>query len=174
MAQFTLAVEEFKAPTFPQLTNIEPSDFRSPLIPSATGTATSSLNITISLPFGRDKDPLYPATHLQLCFKCEGTGSTFLPDVVTSRDLHLDNSTTGSILYNIELLPGSVPRMKVNHGQTTTAEVVIYAWKREKLLGNYTAGFIAELGVVGLKSTELALSRQKAWNKAQAKSTTSE
>lgn len=172
MAQFSLTVEEFKPPTFPQPINIEPSDFRSPLIPSATGTPTSSLDISISLPFARsNKDPLYPATHLQLSFKYEGTGEIFLPAVIMSQDLHC--SATVSYLYDIEVLPRSIPRAKVNHGATSTAEVVIYAWKGEKLLGNWTAGCIAELGIVGLKSTEVALLRQKTWKVAQRESTVS-
>jgi len=172
MAHFS-TVEELKPPTFPQLANInfvKPSEFRSPLIPSATGTAISSLKINISLPFTRpNKDPLYPATHLQLCFQCEGSGSAFLPEVITSRDLN-SAADTNLKLYSIELLLLSIPRMKVNHGQTSTAEVIIYAWKREKLLGNWTAGYIEELGVVGLKSTELALLRQKVRNERQKKS----
>lgn len=56
----------------------------------------------------------------------------------------------------------NIPRAKVNHGMTSTAEVTVYAWKGEKLLGKWTVGQVEGLGIEGLKSSDLAISRAEA------------
>jgi hypothetical protein len=41
------------------------------------------------------------------------------------------------------------------------AELIVYAWKGEKLLGKWTVGEIDGLGIAGMKSNELAMLRSE-------------
>ncbi|RDW82339.1 hypothetical protein BP6252_03451 [Coleophoma cylindrospora] len=162
MSQFSLSVLSYTPPTLPdQPIDIQASDFRSPHLPSIVA-ATSRLLFTISLPSARANDPLYPATHLQLTYTFEGTGEIFIPNVITSKDL-IESSAEGETnLYNVQVPEGEIPRPKVNHGTTSTAEVSVYAWRREKLLGKWNVGQVKGLGIVGLKSEPIHILRQKA------------
>ena len=59
--------------------------------------------------------------------------------------------------------PDEIPRAKVNQGATSAADVNIYAWRNEKLLGKWNVGRVEGLGLTGLKSHDVALLRQAAW-----------
>lgn len=164
LPHFSLSVRSFTPPTLPErLADTPASEFRSPLIPSVAA-ATSPLTFIISLPCARDTDPLYPATHLQLTYNFEGTGEVFIPDVITSRDL-VDSCSEGETekLYRAQAAPAQIPRPKVNEGATGDAEVFLYAWRREKLLGKWSVGCVQGLGIEGLKSNPLALLRRDTW-----------
>lgn len=130
MSQFSLTLRSFTAPTLPdQPVNIQPSDFKSPLSPRSVAVATSPLIFTLSLPAARAKDSLYPATHLQLTYAFEGTGESFVPNPITSKDL-IDSSTEEeSKLYTVQVSPEDVHRTKVAHGRTSDGEVSVYVWK---------------------------------------------
>ncbi|KAH8667034.1 hypothetical protein BX600DRAFT_463055 [Xylariales sp. PMI_506] len=169
MAQFSLSVRSFTPPTLPDRPVDAPaSAFRSPKIPSIAA-ATSPLFFTLSLPSARDKDPLYPATHLQLSYHHEGTGEVFPSDNITAQDLvKSDADDDDEHLYIVQIPPKEIPRAKVNEGTSSNAEVNVYAWRREKLLGKWKVGEIEKLGFEGLKSTPLAVLRQKTW-KAQSR-----
>lgn len=157
---FSLSVQSFTPPTIPdQPADAKPSDFRSPLLASSL-PATSPLYFTLALPNARDNNPLYPASHLHLSFLYEGSGEILNPDPITSKDLVKSATETEPNLYDVQVHPDDLPRAKVNQGTTSTAEVIIYAWKGEKLLGKWDLGRIENLGLVGLKSGELALKRQ--------------
>ncbi|KAL1880071.1 hypothetical protein Daus18300_001434 [Diaporthe australafricana] len=172
--EFSLCVRSFTPPTLPdQPANASPSEFRSSLIPSAAA-ATSPLCFTVSLPCARDTDPLYPATHVQLTYKFEGTGEIFIPNVITSRDLEKASSIeveaeaevggqAGENVYVVQAPQQEVPRPKVNEGAPSAAEVSAYAWRGEKLLGKWSVGRIEGLGIVGLKSNPLAILRRDTW-----------
>lgn len=161
--QFSLSVHSFTPPTLPDRpADVPASAFRSSLIPSPAA-ATSPLCFTVSLPSGRDTDPLYPATHLQLTYNFEGTGEIFIPDVVTSRDLIKSADDTEPNLYEVRTPADKVPRAKVNEGAPSAAEVSAYAWRGEKLLGKWTVGRVEGLGIVGLKSNPLAILRRDTW-----------
>lgn len=164
--QFSLTVHSFTPPTLPARPADTPdSALRSPHILPPAAVATSPLTFTISLPSARDNDPLYPATKLQLSFSHQGTGEVFPPRVVTSQDLIKADEPEGEgeqHLYTVQVPPNEVPRAKVSHEQTTDADVSVYAWKGEKLLGKFLVGRIEGLGFEGLKSNPLAISRQKA------------
>ncbi|KAG6363682.1 hypothetical protein INS49_008783 [Diaporthe citri] len=95
-------------------------------------------------------DPLYPATHLQLSYNFEGSGKVFIPDVITSRDLVQSGSEAEPSLYEVQALADKVPRAKVNEGAPSAAEVYVYAWRGEKLLGKWNVGRVEGLGIVGV------------------------
>lgn len=164
LPQFRLSIQSLTPSSLPErLPDTPASEFRSPLIPSVAA-ATSPLIFIISLPCSRVTDPLYPATHLQLSYKFEGSGDVFVPDVITSQDLVRSGSEDGTEkLYSVQLAPKQIPRPKVNKGATSDAEVFVYAWRREKLLGRWTVGCIQGLGLEGLKSHPLALLRRDTW-----------
>lgn len=161
--QFSLSVHSFTPPTLPDRPADAPaSALRSPLIPSVAA-ATSPLCFTVSLPSARDTDPLYPATHLQLSYNFEGTGNVFIPDVITSRDLAESASGAETSLYEVQTPADKVPRAKVNEGAPSTAEICVYAWRGEKLLGKWTVGQVEGLGIVGLKADPLSILRRDTW-----------
>lgn len=162
MSQFSLCVQSYTPPSLPdQPVDIQASDFRSPLQLSSVA-ATSPLLFFISLPSARTNDPLYPATHLQLAYNFEGTGEVFLPKVITSKDLIGSSDEAETNLYSVQVSSEDIPRAKVNHGTTNTADVIVYAWRREKLLGKWNVGQVEGLGIVGLKSEPIHILRQKA------------
>lgn len=168
--QFSLSIQSFTPPSLPDRPADAPaSAFRSPLIPSAAA-ATSPLCFTVSLPSSRDTDPLYPATHLQLSYHFEGSGEVFIPDVITSRDLLKSGSQDEPHLYEVQTPADKVPRAKVNEGAPSAAEVYVYAWRGEKLLGKWNAGRVEGLGIVGLKSDPLAVLRRDTWAAKKAAS----
>ncbi|KAK2603099.1 hypothetical protein N8I77_009581 [Diaporthe amygdali] len=163
--QFSLSVHSFTPPTLPDRPADAPaSAFRSPLIQSVAA-ATSPLSFTISLPSARDTDPLYPATHLQLSYNFEGTGEVFIPDVIKSQDVKVEASSEAESerLYVVRSPADQIPRAKVNEGATSAAEVRVYAWRGEKLLGKWSVGRIEGLGIEGLKSHPLAILRRDTW-----------
>lgn len=158
---FTLSVHSVRLPTLPQLpADLEPSDIRSGLTLSAL-SATSPLQITLSLPLTKPKDPLHPATHLQLSYKYRGTGEIFIPESITRERLVWIEDQ----LFELEVPPKDIPRAKVNHEQTTTAEVLVYAWKGEKLLGKWSVCQIEGLGIEGMKSDGVPRLRYETWMK---------
>jgi hypothetical protein len=169
MSQFNLSILSYTPPTLPdQPININASDFGSALLPSIIA-ATSPLLFTISLPSARANDPLYPATHLQLCYSFEGTGEVFIPNSITSKDLIKSSAKGETNLYSVQVSSGDIPRTKVSHGMTTTAEVSVYAWRREKLLGKWNVGRVESLGITGLKSEPIHILRQKATEHLRSK-----
>lgn len=159
--QFTLSVHSVRLPTLPRLPpDLEPSDIRSGLTPSAL-SATSPLQLTLSLPLAKPKDPLHPATHLQLSYKYQGTGETFVPESITRERL----AWIEDQLFELEIPSKDIIRAKVNHEQTTTAEVLVYAWKGEKLLGKWSVCHIEGLGIGGMKSDGVPRLRYETWMK---------
>lgn len=170
--QFSLSIHSFTPPTLPERPVDAPaSAFRSPLIPS-TAAATLPLRFTVSLPTARETDSLYPATHLQLSYNFEGSGEVFIPDVITSKDLTKSESEAEPNLYEVETPAQNVPRPKVNEGAPSAAEVFLYAWRGEKLLGKWTVGRVEGLGIEGLKSDPLAILRRDTWAAKKAASST--
>lgn len=170
--QFSLSVRSFTPPTLPPQPADAPADaFKSPHIPSIAA-ATSPLFFTISLPSARENDPLYPATHLQLSYHHEGTGEVFPSRSIQSQDLAKSDAEgeEGENLYVVEVPPHEVPRTKVNHETTSDADMSVYAWRREKLLGKWHVARIEKLGFVGLKSDPQAILFQKAGDARRAKS----
>ncbi len=163
MPQFDLSVRSFEPPTLPaRPADAPPSAFRSPHITSVAA-ATSPLFFTLSLPYAREENPLYPATYLQLSYNHEGTGEIFPPTTITAQQLVKSGTDGDEHLYIVEVPPNEIPRTKVNEGTTSDADVSVYAWRREKLLGKWAIGRIENLGFTGLKSTPLAILRQKTW-----------
>ena len=165
MAQFDLSIQSFTPPTIPETPpDIPPSAFKSPHLPSPV-PVTSPLAFSVSLPSARDKNPLFPATHLQMTYSFEGTGEIFMTTLITSKDLvKLDTGADAeSTLFQVRIDPKDIPRPKVNHETTTDAHVRVYAWKREKLLGKWDVGDVEGLGISGLKSNDLAVLRQQTW-----------
>lgn len=160
---FTLSIHSVTLPNVPeQPPDLEPSDIRSPISASAL-SATSSLRITLSLPLAKPKDPIYPATRLQLSYKHQGTGEIFIPESITRERLVWVEDQ----LFELEVPPKDIPRAKVNHEQSTTAEVLLYAWKGEKLLGKWSVCEIEGLGIEGLKSDGVPRVRYETWMKAR-------
>lgn len=96
---------------------------------------------------------------------------TYLPDQITSKDL--SKSDTGddpeAKIFIIEIPPNKVPRAKVDEGTSGDAEIRMYAWKNEKLLGQYEVGTVHGLGLTGFKATEISLRRQEVRDAAKAK-----
>ncbi|KAG9247118.1 hypothetical protein BJ878DRAFT_477658 [Calycina marina] len=189
MSKFSLAVHSYTPPTLPpQPSDIQAatSDFKSPMLSSrSVAAATSPLLFIIALSAARPTDPLYPATHLQITYRFEGTGEIFVPNLITSKNLVEVSGETSSRdavessneaveeregegedakkLYRVEIPPADILRAKVNEGTTNDADVSVYAWRREKLLGKYAIGRIEGLGIVGLKAEPIHLLRQKNW-----------
>lgn len=124
----------------------------------------------MSLTSARDADPLYPATHLQLSYNFQGTGEVFIPDVIGPRDLVKSDDEAEPNLYEVQAPADKVPRAKVNEGAPSAAEVSVYAWRGEKLLGKWTVGRVEGLGIEGLKSDPLAVLRRDTWAAKKAAS----
>ena len=155
MSQFSLKVESFSPPSLPDYTDVPVSALKP--LSNNIASATSPMTFTMSLgPRG-----LYPATHLQLCYVFEGTGSIFPPEPITAGDLVKIGD-----YYEATVLPKNIVRSKVNEGESSTGKVVVYAWKGEKLLGSWEVGTIEGLGLEGYKSTDLARRRVEQWKKA--------
>lgn len=168
MSKFELSVHSFTPPTLPeQPTDVSPDEFRSPL-GTTIARATSPLCFTVSLPSARKTNPLFPAGHLQLVYHWEDTGDVFVPRVLTSKDLDDVSTEAEPNLYSVQIPPSEIARAKVNHGTTSTADVQVHAWKREKLLGKWHLGQIEGLGFVGLKSGPEAVALQKIWGDKRA------
>lgn len=170
-AEFSLSIISLTPPDLPP----PPPDatektIKSPLIPHAA-SATSPLLITISLPPGREKDPLWPATHLTTSVHWDNSGSVYQPDQITSKDLIKsdDGDDPDAKIFTIEIPPKRVPRAKVDEGTSGDAEIKLYAWKNERLLGQYDAGTIRGLGLIGFKASEISLRRQEVRDAAKAK-----
>ena len=100
------------------------------------GRGHQTMKSCFSLPSARTNDTLCPANHLQIIFKFEGTSEIFIPNIITSKDLTESISEDGETkLYGVEVYSSDIPRTKLNHGTTSTVEVSVYVWRREKLLG---------------------------------------
>lgn len=170
MAEYNLSVHSFTPPSFPEVPKeTQPSEIRSGLIAGSSAAATSPLFFTLSLPGAGEKNPLYPATHLQLTYAYAGTGEIFVPNLIMPGDLTKSPSSDDeqSMLYNVQISPQDIARVKVNEDESPDAEVRLYAWRNEKLLGKWTLGMIKGLGIEGLKSSDLAKKRVEHW-KAEA------
>ncbi|KAJ2966105.1 hypothetical protein NQ176_g10304 [Zarea fungicola] len=172
MAEYNLSVHSFTPPSFPEVPKeTQPSEIRSGLIAGSFAAATKPLFFTLSLPGAQEKNPLHPATHLQLTFAYAGTGEIFVPNLIMPGDL-TESTSAGdaqSTLYNVEISPRDIARVKVNEGESPDAEVRLYAWRKEKLLGKWVIGTIKGLGIEGLKSTDLAKKRVEHWKAEAAK-----
>lgn len=162
--QFNISIDSVKLPSLPQKSIDEtiPGTIRSPLIPSSL-CATTPLCFTCHLSLARPKDPLYPATHLQLSYNFHDTGEVFIPRSITSERLIPVEGADQR--FEIQIPVEEISRAKVNHGATTDAQVAIYAWKGEKMLGKWIVCKIEGLGVEGLKSNDLAMLRVETWKK---------
>lgn len=155
MQPFTLTVHSFEAPTVPA----QPAD----LLQHADHTITvippaSPLRFTLALPSARDNNPLFPATHLQLSYVFSNTCEVFDPVSLSSEDL----SSRGGLeqnLYSVIVPASRIPRAKVNGDGSLDADVILYAWKRGKLLGKWTLGRIEGLGFAGSREQQLAKRR---------------
>ncbi|KAJ6782145.1 hypothetical protein PWT90_07437 [Aphanocladium album] len=171
MSQYNLSVHSLTPPTLPEIPEgTQPSDIRSGMIPGSFAAALSPLRFTLSLPDARPKNPLYPATHLQLTYFYPSSGEIYVPNLITPRDVvKADDDEEQSTLYNVEIAPPDIVRVKVNEGETPDAEVRVNAWRNEKLLGKFTLGIIEGLGIEGLKSFDLAKRRVEAWKETAAK-----
>jgi hypothetical protein len=128
--------------------------------------AKTPLRFTLYLPNAKLTNLLFPASHLQVVFTFQGTGSMFLPRFIASADLEPIEGEEN--LYEAKVAGGEVPRVKVNEGQTTDATVSVNAWKGEKLLGKFEVGGIDGLGFEGLKSEPIHKRRVEQWNKMNA------
>jgi hypothetical protein len=163
-ATFTLSVHSMTPPELPpQPTDLPATAFKSSLISGSPVAATSPLLFTLRLPNARPKNPLLPASHLQVVFSYHGTGDIFLPRFITPGDLvHVPGEGD---LYEAQVAGDDVPRVKVNIGETSDATVSVYAWKGEKLLGRFEIGKIEGLGLIGLKSEAIHKRRVEEWMK---------
>ena len=169
--KFSLTVRSFTPPTLPVVdAEIEPSAIRSPHIPNVL-SPTSSLYFVVFLPSARNKDPLYPATHLQMAYQYEGTGEVFSSNLIMARNVVSSGTEEEPTLYTIEVPPESIPRVKVNHGESPLAEVRVRAWRDEKLLGMWPVGIIENLGLEGFKSQPIHLRRVEQWKATKAAAT---
>lgn len=114
---------------------------------------------------------MLPATHLTSSVHWDNSGSVYQPDQITSKDLIKsdDGADPDAKIYTIEIPPNRVPRAKVDQGTSGDGEIKLYAWKNEKLLGQYGAGTIRGLGLLGFKSSEISLRRQEVRDAAKAK-----
>lgn len=171
MPDYELSVTSFTPPTFPEIPEgTQPEQVRSPLIVGALEAATSPLQFTLSLPGARPTNPLHPATHIQLTYTYPNSGEVYLPHSIMPSDLvRADAGDERSTLYDVELGPKDIARAKVNEGESPDAEVKVYVWRNEKLLGKWTVGIIKGLGLEGLKSFDVAKRRVEYWKEQKAK-----
>lgn len=110
-----------------------------------TTTTNRPLSIKLRLPnaVNDSNRPLHPATHLQLSYIYAGdkTHEIFMPRPITSETMELLNQEEG--LFEIEVAKAEIPRAKFG----IEAEVVLYAWRRENVLGRWSVGEVK--GLVG-------------------------
>ncbi|KAJ4144276.1 hypothetical protein LMH87_003166 [Akanthomyces muscarius] len=165
MPEYRLSVHSLTPPALPAIPeDAHHTDIRSGLSEGAKGSsyaaATSPLRFTLSLPDARPKNPLHPATHLQVTYFYAGSGESYVPRLIMPTDVvKTDADDDSSTLYEVELGPADISRVKVNEGETPDAEVRVNAWRNERLLGQFTVGVIKGLGIEGLKSWDLAKRR---------------
>ena len=166
--KFTLTVDSFTLPSLPDVPpDIDPSTIRAPSIPNAL-SPTTPLYFTVSLPCAREKDPLYPATHLQMAYFYEEKAEVISTNLITNKNL-VDSSTEEKPhFYTVEVPPESILRAKVNHEESPAAEVRVRAWRYEKLHGMWVVGRIENLGLEGFKSEPLYRRRVEQWKANQA------
>ncbi|KAJ3498747.1 hypothetical protein NLG97_g887 [Lecanicillium saksenae] len=165
MSEYKLSVHSLNPPTLPEVPEgTQPSEIRSGMIPGSFAAASSPMRLTVSLPGARPNNPLHPATHLQLTYLYPGTGEIYVPEFIMPEDVvKADDGDEASALYNIEIAPRNIVRVKVNEGETPDAEVRMNAWRNEKILGKFTLGVVEGLGIEGLKSFDVAKRRVEAW-----------
>ena len=109
-----------------------------------------------------------------LSYNFKGTGEVHVSRQFTSQDLVLvqagsdEDSEQVEPVYEINVQPEHICRVKVNHGESPDGELRVGAWKREKLLGVWTVGEIEGLGIEGLKSEPEHLRLVEQWKKTAA------
>ena len=167
--QFSITVKSFTPPTLPLVpANVDPKLIKAATIPNIYG-ATSPMEFTVLLPSARPKNPLHPATHLILAYRFDQTGEHLVDEPILPEHLVSCGTEEEPHLYTIEVAPKHVARVKVNEGRTTDANVGVYSWKGEKLLGRFDIGHLEGLGIAGLKSEEIHKMRVEAWREAGKK-----
>lgn len=173
MPEYKLTVHSLTPPTLPEVPeDAHHKDIRSGFTEGAKGNsygaASSPLRFTLSLPDARPKNPLHPATHLQMTYFYPGSGEVYVPRFIMPAEVVKVNPDDESCtLYSVELGPADINRAKVNEGETPDAELRMNVWKNEKILGRFTVGVIKGLGIEGMKSFDVAKRRVENW-KAQA------
>lgn len=121
---------------------MEPLDLKIHSFTSPTTTTNRPLSIKVNIPSAADnpKNPLSPATHLQLSWSyANGKHEIFMPQLITSETMAVLNLDDG--LFEVEVAKGEIPRAKVGGN----AEIVLYAWKGEKSLGRWRIGEVESL-----------------------------
>lgn len=98
--------------------------------------------------------PLYPATHLQLRWVFSDGTDVFTGEIApgsirTTRGEHDEEESGGppDITYHIELPREQMPRVPVTADEEGTADVTLYVWKGDKILGQWPVGQVEGLGV---------------------------
>lgn len=162
MPPFDLTITSFTPPKLPE---VDAQSFASAeikswaLIPAAL-RPLSPLRFTIVLPGARSNNPLWPATHLQMQYRYGSNTGVFVPNIIgPDRLVQLEEANS----FEVEIDPKDIPRCKVDDGNTSTVSVIVYAWKGEKLLGQWPVGEVERLGFEGFKSTELHKARVAVW-----------
>ncbi|KAK5991003.1 hypothetical protein PT974_09278 [Cladobotryum mycophilum] len=121
--------------------NLAPQTFTHPAPP----THPLRISFTVSpFPAANPSNPIYPATHLQVSYRVGG--QEMFSDALVPRDILCDNAEDG--VYSLS--PGNVPAVRVRDGQGEgglTGEVVLHAWKGDKLLDSWVVGRIQGMGV---------------------------
>lgn len=98
--------------------------------------------------------PLHPATHLQLRWVFPNGTDLFTdeiaPEIIrTTRGEHDEGASGGppDITYHIELPRKQMPRVQVTADEEGAADVTLYVWKGDKVLGEWPVGKVEGLGV---------------------------
>lgn len=87
-----------------------------------------------------------------MAYHYEGTGEVISTNPITNKNLTDSSIEEASHLHTFEVLPESILRVKVNHGESPAAEIRVRARRHEKLLGMWSVGCIENLGLEGCKS----------------------
>lgn len=112
--------------------NLKVHSFTSP-----TPTTNRPLSIKLLLPSAANnpRNLLEPATHLQLSYSyADGKHEIFVPKLITSETMAVLDLDEG--LFEVEVTNGEIPKAKVGG----KADVVLYGWKGEKMLGRWRVG----------------------------------
>lgn len=158
---FDLVVQSFTSPTLPGIpSDLDKSAIRSPHIANAL-RALSPLDVHIVLPHAKEKNPLHPATHLNMEYFYDGTGAVMGHDQITADRLECVDMEQK--LFLLRVPPEGILRVKVNHGESADAEVRVCAFKDFKLLDKWVVGQIKGLGLEGFKSEPIHLKRVEQW-----------
>ena len=132
-----------------------------PRSPFSKTPLTHPIKVTFTTT-SRGKNPIYPATYVQLSWTYAGE-EMFVDNVYTARDIDEENEGENSSsdiensdesggrsqrLYSLTIPQENIARKMCKPEEGRDAQVKLYAWRGEKLLGQWELGTVEGAGIL--------------------------